>query len=255
MMQTLQLRSPSFSILESWNMNILHALLLGIFLSGAQLLQAQYEHEWSVFTGIANYQGDLPEPHLELIESRMAGGLIYRFHWHHQWSLRGQIIAGQISGDDKHAKSRSERKFRFSATLLESAVTVEWKPMGRQSHYYVGKFHPHLSPYIFAGLGMTYARPHVLCYREDLPEETDPFAREMNQNWFLALPVGLGLRYDASPEWSVGIEVGQRPVFSDLLDGVSQSGNPKKDDWYIFSGITVSWLIGTRHFRDMNAVL
>ncbi|MBK7345088.1 MAG: T9SS type A sorting domain-containing protein [Saprospiraceae bacterium] len=96
---------PSFSILESWNMNILHAFLLGIFLSVAQLLQAQYEHEWSVFTGIANYQGDLPEPHLELIESRMAGGLIYRFHWHHQWSLRGQIIAGQISGDDKHAKS------------------------------------------------------------------------------------------------------------------------------------------------------
>ncbi len=236
-------------------MKQIHILFLGLFLLCVEPIFAQYRHEWSAFLGVANYQGDLPEPHVEIIESRLAAGILYRYHWHPKWSIRGQMIVGKISGDDRHAQSRSSRKFRFSATLAETALAVEWKPFGRQSYYYVGKFRPHLGPYIFLGLGLTHADPQVSCYRTDVPKEIDPFAGEMRQKWFLATPVGLGIRYDWSPQWSVGIEIGQRPVFSDLLDGVSVTGNPKKDDWYVFSGLTVSWLIGARYYRDINTGL
>ncbi|MCF8238830.1 MAG: DUF6089 family protein [Saprospiraceae bacterium] len=223
-----------------------------LFLCSVHLLQAQYHHEWSVFLGVANYQGDLPEPHLELVESRLAGGLIYRWHAHPKWALRSQIIAGRISGDDLHAKSRNSRKFRFSTPLVETGVMLEWKPFGRRSQYFVGRYRPCLSPYLFAGVGVTYARPRPECYRDGMPPEFDPFFREMKQSWFLALPIGLGLRADLHPDLSIGLEVGQRPVFSDLLDGVSVSGNPERDDWYVISGLTLSWMIGTRQYRDIN---
>ena len=212
----------------------------------------QYRHEWSVFMGAANYQGDLPEPHLELVESRLAGGLLYRYHWHPKWAVRAQVIRGRISGDDAHANTRSSRKFRFSAPITESAIGLEWKPFGRRSLYYVGKFRPHIGPYLYAGVGVAHARPVAVCYRTDMPPEFDPFAGEMRQSWFLAVPYGVGLRVDATPRWSVGLEVGQRPVFSDLLDGISVTGNPEKDDWYVFSGLTISWRIGTSRFRDVN---
>lgn len=247
--------SPYLSRLDPFIMKKIHSLLIGIFLFGIQPLSAQYRHEWTAFLGVANYQGDLPEPHFEVVESRLAAGLIYRYHWHPQWSLRAQLIVGQIRGDDRHAQSRASRQFRFSSSLIESAFAVEWKPFGRQSHYYVGKFRPHWGPYVFLGLGLTQADPRATCYRTDLPKEVDPFASEMRQTLFLAVPVGLGIRYDWSPHWSVGLEVGQRPVFSDLLDGVSVSGNPDKDDWYVFSGLTISWLIGAHHYRDINAGL
>ncbi len=228
---------------------ILFLCLHVCFLPG---LQAQYQHEWSVFLGMSNYQGDLPEPHIELLESRLAGGVIYRWHGHDQWALRMQVLGGRISGDDRHARYRSSRKFRFSAPLIETAVMAEWKPFGRESHYFVGRFRPHIGPYLFAGVGITYAPSKTECYREGKPPEYDPFSREMKQSWFLALPYGVGLRFDVHPDLSLGLEVGQRPVFSDLLDGVSNSGNPDRDDWYMFSGITLSWIIGSRKFRDLN---
>ena len=229
------------------------SVFLSVFLMfSVQLLTAQYHHEWSVFLGVANYQGDLPEPHLELLESRLAGGLIYRWHGHPKWALRTQVIAGRISGDDLHAEARSSRKFRFSTPLVETAIMAEWKPFGRRSQYFVGRFRPHISPYVYAGIGITYARPGPECYREGMPAEFDPFSGEMQQSWFLAVPIGLGLRADLHPDLSIGLEVGQRPVFSDLLDGVSISGNPERDDWYVFSGLTLSWMIGTRRYRDVN---
>ena len=227
-------------------------LLLLVWLLAGGSLSAQYTHELGTFFGVANYQGDLPEPHVELIESRLAGGVYYRYHFGPRWNLRGNLFLGRITGDDVHAKSRSSRQFRFTSPIGEAAVMMEWKIFGRRSNYYVGLFQPFMTPYLFAGIAFAWANPKPECYRSDCPPGSDPFSVEMNQNVFLGTPFGLGVRYDITPKVTLGMEVGQRPVFSDLLDGVSVTANPDRNDWYIFTGMTVSYMIGQARYRDVN---
>jgi OOP family OmpA-OmpF porin len=215
-------------------------------------LWAQYTHEMGVLIGASNYQGDLPEPHVEMIESRWAGGVYYRYHLDRYWAFRANAFVCQISGDDQWADTRSFRKFRFRATVAELAVMTEWKPLARRSNYYVQVFQPHLTPYLFAGVALVWANPRPECYRQDCLDGHDPFAMEVRQQWFVALPYGIGVRYDLSPRFTMGFELGQRPVFNDRLDGVSLSANPDRNDWYIISGLTVSYMIGQKRYRDIN---
>lgn len=58
------------------------------------------------------------------------------------------------------------------------------------------------------------------------------------------LLMGAGLKYDLSRQLVIGIEVGLRPTFDDLLDGISQAGNPDKNDWFGFGGLTLHYRIG-----------
>jgi len=227
-------------------------LLVSLLLFTLGPAAGQYSHEMGILLGVSNYQGDLPEPHVEMIESRLAGGVFYNYHLNRYWALRANAAVCQISGDDRWADSRSFRQFRFRATVAEMAVGAVWKPLARRSNYYVQVFQPHLTPYLFAGIGAVYSDARPDCYRQDCLDGLDPFAMEMPQRWFVAIPYGLGVRYDMSPRWTLGFEIGQRPVFNDRLDGVSVSANPERNDWYIIGGLTVSYMVGQKRYRDIN---
>jgi hypothetical protein len=99
----------------------------------------------------------------------------------------------------------------------------------------------------------------------------------------LCIPFGLGARFRISDQISIGAEVGFRKLFTDYLDDVSNTyvdaaklgaavgakgpdiayrgdevgsqydpfpthgtkrGNPKKDDWYYFGGVKLTWHLG-----------
>jgi OmpA-OmpF porin, OOP family len=215
-------------------------------------LSAQRIQEWGLLYGLSHYQGDLSEPHIELSETRKAGGMFYRMHLGPSWHLRGQVTAGQFSGDDRHSPARAFRQYRFHSSWVETGIMGEWKWRGRRSPYYVGVFRRHLSPYFFAGLALTRVWGKAECYRPECLEGVSPLSREPGQSWFFALPYGLGLRWEFAPSWSAGMELGHRPVFSDHLEGVSVTGNPRRRDWYLLSGISVSYLIGQKQLRDVN---
>lgn len=99
----------------------------------------------------------------------------------------------------------------------------------------------------------------------------------------ICIPFGAGARFRISSQFSIGIEAGFRKLFTDHLDDVSNSyvdptvlstkvspkalemayrgaevgglydpypaygnrrGNPKKDDWYYFGGVKITWHLG-----------
>lgn len=99
----------------------------------------------------------------------------------------------------------------------------------------------------------------------------------------LCIPFGAGARFKISDQFSLGFEIGFRKLFTDYLDDVSNTyadggvlktkvgpkalemayrgnevgglydpfppngtirGNPKKDDWYYFGGLKLTWHIG-----------
>lgn len=119
---------------------------------------------------------------------------------------------------------------------------------------------------------------------EGLPEYPERKTYSLAQ---LCIPFGIGARFRISDQFSLGAEIGFRKLFTDYLDDVSNTyvdaatlsaaagpravqiayrgdevgaqydpfpahgtirGNPKKDDWYYFGGIKLTWHIGESLF-------
>jgi hypothetical protein len=67
------------------------------------------------------------------------------------------------------------------------------------------------------------------------------------------IPIALGMKVTLSEDLIFGIEVAARYTFSDELDGSLpdadelkelQFGNFNNNDWYVFSGITLTYTFG-----------
>lgn len=104
------------------------------------------------------------------------------------------------------------------------------------------RFKPIISPYAFSGIGVSFSDPKVkgLAVNPDEIKEGD-----YNKAHF-TIPFGFGLRYEFHQDWSVAVEGGVRAPFTDYLDGVSETRNPQKGDWYMSCGVTINYKIGNK---------
>lgn len=224
------------------------ALAFAVPLS-AQISTGRYRHYFDVgvTAGISNYSGDLTESDLELRQSRPAFGVFGRYQLSQSFLLKGQYLNGRIYGDDRFSKAHLDRKFRVSGPLHELSLVLEYAPFYFGFENSAGKEY-NFFPYIFAGVGATYAKPKLQYYGS--PEDQATYIREplpeggQEQNLFLCTPVGGGIRLNINHRMTLGLEAGLRPVYSDLLDGVSKNGNPDFNDWYYFAGLTASYYLG-----------
>jgi hypothetical protein len=218
---------------------------LVLILFTASLAQAQINRPPSRFFevgflfGLTNYSGDISEQRVELEETRPGYGAFIRHHFGDHFSGKIHFYTGSISGDDRNT-SRKERSFRFSTNIVEFAAVGEWNILDKD-HYA-------LVPYLFGGIGTTFARAELDYYgtlekRENYIKDPSEFGVTQKYRFVLA-PVGVGVRTSLFDLVQIGVEGGMRPVFSDRLDGASVNANPKSGDWYYFAGATLSFLIG-----------
>lgn len=207
--------------------------------------EAQKDIEIGVFAGIANYQGDLAENDVVLGETKIALGGLIRYHINSKLDVRASGYFGTISGDDANSDKLSFRKYRFSANLMEVSLMMEWKVLGKLRFNEVGVFNPGITPYLFAGVGYTLADKTTECYHpECINNGLNPFPEPGDINTFITMPIGIGVRWDFYEYTTLGVEWGWRNAFSDYLDGVSLYGKPGNNDWYFFSGATLSFFFG-----------
>ena len=64
-----------------------------------------------------------------------------------------------------------------------------------------------------------------------------------------AIPLIIGVKSNLTSNFVLGFEIGTRYSFTDDLDGNLTSfnlGNVYNKDWYVFSGITLSYMFGTK---------
>ncbi|GJM36597.1 MAG: hypothetical protein DHS20C18_55980 [Saprospiraceae bacterium] len=216
---------------------ILGAVLLSNVLSG----QAS-KFEGGIFLGGANFQGDLVGPDLFMLEqTTFAYGLNFRYHLSHAFALRANLLHGKLKGDDSNFDRLKERGFSFQTPLTEFSVQFEWDILGKRSS---------ISPYFFGGLGFTFFKPKT--HYGDLeakPLNLKKIDQDRKGDYATTLPtipMGLGIKIDLSEKWVLGLELGMRTAFSDYLDGVSQAGNPDKNDWYSFYGTTITHRFGMK---------
>ena len=223
-------------------------LLLIILLLPLSVWSQEFRWEGGLQVGATNYTGDLVDPaFVNLRETQLGFGLFLRHRIHPNWSTRLNAFYGKLTGDDRNyfdVEWRTQRAFQFSTIVNELSLLVEWEPFGHKRTPKPGVYRKMLSPYLFAGFGTSIFDPNPNFNLSNLGEFKS-LAKQDDLSSFAqthqTVPFGLGLKFNQSEHFNIGLEFSARTAFTDYIDGVSQSGNPENDDWYFFGGVSVSF--------------
>ena len=240
------------------------------------LLSAQ---KWDVgiSAGITGYEGDVDKFALSSFKrQRIAGGLMLRRNFDSRVALRANLIYGSLSGNDADFSSpswRVPRGFNFKAPLLEGSIQAEFQFVKERKR--VDNISPEnttlsqnhnqengnklirkraIVPYGILGIGFGNIKPTTDYNNRTTPNTIasatliaeDQAKTAASNKTHLVIPIGGGLRVNLTKRIALGGEIAFRPTFSDLIDGVSASGNSKRKDWYSTALLTLSRSFGTR---------
>ena len=199
-------------------------------------------HEIGVFVGGSNYIGDIGRTNY-INPNELAGGILYKWNKSSRYSWRASFMVADIVGDDANAdfNSRLQRNFNFRNTVKEISIGLEFNFLEFNLH----NFRKPITPYIYGGVSYFTAK--------DIFFDNGVAIANGNRNTF-AIPMTLGIKGKVSQRIVLGVEVGARYTLTNNLDGSFPDedlssfrfGNLNSDDWYVFSGITLTYTFGKR---------
>lgn len=187
----------------------------------------QYEHKHEVGFGIGtfNYTGELSE-YINLKNSKPGANAFYRYNFKDETSvLKFNIGVGRLGADEKNSSEllRIRRGHKFIGTAIETALIYEYNFFNfrdLENIYY-------MSPYLFGGIGGT-----------SFFSDNDANAQ------FIGIPFGTGVKFKLNGGWNLGLELGARKNFTDLLDGKKDESNSNtsiQSDWHYYAGVNISY--------------
>lgn len=211
------------------------------------------KNEIGIHGGGFFYLGDLaPDIVGSYKTARPAIGIYYTRHLGDYFSLRANIMAGGLAGDDSlNAKPAYMRKrnFRFHSPLGEVSILAQYDIFGSNLNIPATK----LSPYVFAGIGVAFLDVHRDWSRIDTSmihaggSTLAGLIRDNNTEMPHAIPVipvGAGLKYHAWQKLAFTLEANYRFSFSDYIDGFSYAANPDRKDGYYSLTVGVVYNFG-----------
>lgn len=220
-------------------MRSLTILILSILV--LQLSQAQI-NEIGVYAGGSNFIGDVGATNY-ISPNQLAFGALYKWNRSKRHSYRVSVIFSELEGIDINSDDprRVQRGYSFSSKIMEISAGVEFTFMDFDLHAYekIG------TPYLYSGITVANHDNHYFSGGVQTPENTD--------SWAFGIPMALGFKTNFLGNIIFGVEVGARLTFSDELDGSVPSnpslqsfrfGNINNYDWYVFSGITLTYTFG-----------
>lgn len=219
-------------------------LLIAFCLFALAPLTAQI-HEIGIFGGGSNYIGDVGETTFIKPKEFAIGGL-YKWNRSPRHSWRASVMHTKLAADDldSDAAARQLRGLNFSNSLTEISLGLEFNFFDFNLHDGKKK----LTPYVYTGLSGFF-------FEEKYYDGSDPTAKLNKRGASLAIPMIVGLKTNIADHWVIGAEVGARWTFTDNLDGsfpknesatVQKFGNINNKDWYVLSGITLTYTFGNK---------
>jgi OmpA-OmpF porin, OOP family len=216
--------------------------------------------ELGIFGGVGYYEGDLMPASLKELNKfddivkglgavRPAFGLQMRYNANRFLGFRGQFGFIQLGMDENKFTlpdaGRQIRGFSFEGSVAEGALLAEFDLLGKTKKGKKLRYRA-VSPYLAAGVGVAALNPRpnfnianpAINYL--LPLIGADKAADFNKT-VLAVPFGGGLRFGLGSHWSLGLETLLRYTPSDYVDGISLSANPDLEDWYLTTGLTLTY--------------
>jgi hypothetical protein len=202
-------------------------------------------HEVGVFAGMSNYMGDIGRT-TYFYPNRTAFGAIYKWNKSPRHAWRASYIQSTINGgDDKSdTANRRARGYSFDNNIKELSLGLEFNFFDFNLFDYKRK----VTPYIYSGVSL-------INYQELYFDKnaTSKKYKIASDEYGLAIPMVVGMKYNIGEHLNLAGEVGVRYALTDNLDGSNPSnknlapnrfGDLNSNDWYVFSGITLTYTFG-----------
>ncbi|MFK7001875.1 DUF6089 family protein [Flavobacterium oreochromis] len=198
-------------------------------------------HEIGVFGGGSNYVGDIGST-LFVSPKDPTFGVIYKWNKSKRHAWRFSAITSTISGDDSSSdqSARKERGYSFQNKISELSAGLEF-------NFFDFNLHDNnfiLTPYIHSGLSFFNYR--------NLYFKNDNVSSKEN-SWSFAIPMTAGIKMKLTNSLILGLETSFHYTFIDDLDGSLPKddtmknfsfGNTNSNDWYTFTGATLTYTFG-----------
>lgn len=218
-----------------------HLTVLILSILAIQLSHSQI-NELGVFVGGSNFIGDVGATNY-ISPNQFAIGGIYKWNRSKRHSYRASLIFSDLEGIDVNSDDprRIQRGYEFSTKIIEISAGMEFTFIDFNLH----SGQKVATPYLYTGISVAH---HNNSYFLN-GVQTD----ENNSSWAYGIPMALGFKTNFLGNLILGIEVGARYTFSDELDGSfpddanhlqNRFGNINNNDWYVFSGITLTYTFG-----------
>jgi hypothetical protein len=200
-------------------------------------------HEIGGFVGGSNYIGDIGSTQY-IAPNKLAFGILYKWNKSPRHAWRFSYIQTTIIGDDSKSdnSARNQRDMAFENAIKEFSAGMEFNFLDFNLHLGETK----ISPYVYTGATyFAYSENFYLAKTLKADYENGQFA----------IPMIIGIKTNVLENWVIGAEVGARYTLTDNLDGTNPKndnlaplrfGNQESNDWYVFSGITLTYTFGIK---------
>ena len=227
----------------------MHKKVYIVFCFFSAIITSAQFHEIGVFLGGSNYIGDVGTDRY-LDPNELAYGVIYKWNVTERYSFRGGFTFTTLKENEfnNNEISRFRRSYKVENSLQEftGGIEINFKEFNLHD--------PKLSftPYVFYGLSyFRYDQFYLIPNGPTSPPSYNNFGKDEE----IALPLIIGFKVNPNPFFVIGFEIGARYSLTDNLDGSNPQnqfannleykfGNIANNDWYIFTGITISFTFG-----------
>ncbi|MDZ4823231.1 MAG: DUF6089 family protein [Flavobacteriales bacterium] len=230
-------------------------LLLLFFVITACSATAQYDWDYGIKIGAANYLGDIGGKMLtrrdfivdmHLKATKTAWGIYGRHKFSKRLSVAGNLDYIALKDFDRWTTNppRRARNMNFRNRMFELGVRAEltiWydNDVGGRGYY-----NPDFKMYLFGGLAGYYTNPQAQVFTNgEMVSDTwynlRDWRTEGQEKSYskigLAIPAGVGMYFTFDKTWRFGFEFSWRTTFNDYIDDVSTvytNPNPKNPEDY-----------------------
>ena len=200
-------------------------------------------HEVGVFLGGSNFIGDVGKTNY-VSPNELAFGILYKWNKSPRHSYRFSYMQSTISGNDLDSEvpGRKQRGYKFKNEIKEFSMGLEFDFFDFNLHDGKKK----ITPYVCLGVSY-FAYDELFVVNGETKKDYGAGA--------FGIPIIVGVKSNIADHWVLAAEVGVRYTYTDNLDGSNpknpnlqslEFGNVNSNDWYVFSGITMTYTFGNK---------
>ena len=201
-------------------------------------------YEVGLFLGGSNLISDVGSTRY-VNPNQIAVGGVLKWNRSARHAYRASLIYSPIEAVDANADDprRRQRNLKYSNnSFIEFSAGMEFTFFDFDLHTYQRQG----TPYLYSGISLAYHDNYYFDSGSQISEDTGSFA--------YGIPMVVGYKHAIADHLILAVEIGARYTFSDELDGsvpdkaslisTYSFGNVNNNDWYMFTGITLTYTFG-----------